>query len=384
MFCMVNTRAAFFFGSGISRESGAPMADQLTDAVLHGAWEAHTDMRFYPSSSPSVGEAERAQEFLRIVNAHINPHIRGREERIANYEDLYGAAIQIVWDETAEIVNPLIAESNASIRKATEHLFGEQRAHIDNNRYASLAERASDLVQWVVFHELSKARKPVGLDVVGQAAGATDELDIFTLNHDLLLERQLEQEGIAFADGFGEHAGDAMRFNWSWNKDGMGVRLYKLHGSIDWYLLRSKSNVDQFCKVRADPDHCTDEYGNRLSLLQPQPRFLTGTIVKEQSYGTSVTGECFAELRTRLAGHDTLIICGYGWGDKGINVRINQWLRDAPKNKLVILHKSEVGELYAKRFWFFRWEQYERAGKVVILPQWLSECTVLDLEPFFG
>ena len=375
---MAAKRAAFFFGSGISFDSGAPTVDQLTEAVFRSGWEAHTDLRFFPIPSRSTGEAERVQEFLRILQAHITPHLREREERNPNYEDLYDAAVQIVSDETAEIVNPLIAEASASVRKATEHLFRDQRAHIDDNRYASLADRASDLVQWAVFHEIGKARQPVGLDVIPGIAAATEELDIFSLNHDLLIERELGQRRIAFADGFGERWGDALRFNWSWNEPGTKVRLYKLHGSIDWYLFRSKQNVDQFGKIRADPDHCRDENGNRLSLLQPQPRFLTGTTVKERSYAITVTGECFAELRKRLTTHRVLICCGYGWGDKGINVRINQWVRDAPENKLVILHKGSTDELKAKRFWLFKWDAYERTGKLSVIPKWLSECTVSD------
>ncbi|HJT66391.1 MAG TPA: SIR2 family protein [Pyrinomonadaceae bacterium] len=380
---MASKRAAFFFGSGISRDSGAPMVDQLTDAALGGSWESHTDSRFYPSSSRSTGEAERAQEFLRILNKHLTPHLQERDNRVANYEDLFGATVQIVWDETGDIVNPLLRESSASIRNATEHLWREQRDHIVDNSFASLVERAGDLVQWMVFHELAKATEPVGLDVISGVAGAVDEVDIFSVNHDLLIERELRRTRKAFADGFGESWGDVLRFNWSWNQPNTKVRLYKLHGSLDWYLFRSQS-VDQFGKVKGDPEHCRDENGNRLSLLQPQPRFLTGTVVKEQSYGTTVTGECFAELRRRLAMHKTLICSGYGWGDKGINVRINQWLRDQTENKLVILHNGDVDHLKTKGFWFFRWDDYVQAGKLSLVPRWLRECTVEDLEPFFS
>jgi hypothetical protein len=59
-------------------------------------------------------------------------------------------------------------------------------------------------------------------------------------------------------------------------------------------------------------------------------------------------------------------------------VRINQWVRDAPENKLVILHKGSTDELKAKRFWFFKWDDYERTGKLSVIPKWLSECTVSD------
>lgn len=374
--------AAFFFGSGISRDSGAPMVDQLTNALMNGGWEPHSDSRFYPSKSPSTGEAERAQEFLRILAAQISPHLRSREERDTNYEDLYAAALQIVWDETYEIVNPLIAESTALVRAATEHLFRNQRPHLDQNAFASLAERATDLVQWTVFHELARASKPVAMETISEVAGATDDLDIFSLNHDLLIELELERNGIAFADGFGDAWGDARRFNWSWNEAGTKVRLYKLHGSVDWYFFRSQV-LDQFGKIRGDPEHCRDENGKRLSLLTPEPRFLTGTTVKEQSYGTGLTGELFTEFRKRLADHETLMCCGYGWGDKGINIRLNQWLRDRAENKIVILHKGSVDDIKQRRFWFFRWDDYARAGKVLVFPHWLSECSLADLERFF-
>jgi hypothetical protein len=381
---MPGNRAAFFFGSGISRDSGAAMVDAFTDSLLHRGWEAHTDLRFYPSTVPSTGEAGRAQEFIRILATHINPHLQHHEGRDANYEDIYAAALQIVWDETAEIINPLIAESVALIRNATEPLFRNQQPHIDRNAFASLVDRATDLVQWTVFHDLSKATKPIGMEAISAVAKQTDELDIFSLNHDLLIERELDRNGIKFADGFGAPWGnDVLRFNWSWNAAGTKVRLYKLHGSLNWYFFRTKL-FDQFGKVKGDPEHCKDENGKRLSLLQPQPRFLTGTTVKEQSYGSGLTGEFFTEFRSRLAAHETLICCGYGWGDKGINIRLNQWLRDNVKNKIVILHKGSADEIRQKRFWFFRWDEYERAGKVLVFPHWLSECTVQDLEPFFG
>ena len=381
---MPGNRAAFFFGSGISRDSGAPMVDALTDSLLNGAWDAHTDLRFYPSNMPSKGEAGRAQEFLRILADRINPHLQHHEGRDANYEEIYAAALQIVWDETSEIVNPLIAESIASIRDATKHVFRSQQPHVDRNTFASLADRATDLVQWTVFHELGKAIKPVGMEAISALGMQTDELDIFSLNHDLLIEHELDRKGVTFADGFGAPWGNnVLRFSWTWNVEGTKVRLYKLHGSLNWYFFRTKL-FDQFGKVKGDPEHCKDENGQRLSLLQPEPRFLTGTTVKEQSYGTGLTGEFFAEFRKRLASHETLICCGYGWGDKGINIRLNQWLRDNLKTKIVILHKGSVDEIRQKRFWFFRWDDYERAGKVVVFPHWLSECTAQNLEPFFG
>src|SRR3990172_4529035 len=112
--------AAFFFGSGISRDSGAPTVEGITANLLDGAWMSYTDWRFYPrredEEQVSTGTALRAQEFLRMVKNEIDPHLRAREGRQANYEDLFSAVRQIVDDEMAEGTNPLLAGTTASIR----------------------------------------------------------------------------------------------------------------------------------------------------------------------------------------------------------------------------------------------------------------------------
>ena len=123
------------------------------------------------------------------------------------------------------------------------------------------------------------------------AARTFDTVDIFSLNHDLLIEKEFEGKRIPYADGFGEPDGDATLFNWSWSNQQQGMRLFKLHGSVDWYRFRfRKRGVDQFAKLRTDPDHAKDGSGDPLDLLEVVPSFLSGTTVKEQAYGYSLRG----------------------------------------------------------------------------------------------
>jgi hypothetical protein len=275
----------------------------------------------------------------------------------------------------------------ADLQAKTVHLYRDQHPHIWRNPFASLAGRACDLIQWAVFEGLANATKPQNLDMISDVAKVTDELDIFSLNHDTLIECQLDNAGIAFADGFGK--AHTSQFQWSWNaKDAPRVRLYKLHGSINWYRFRSKKGFDQYFKdLTNDPDHAFDEDGRRLSLLETVPAVLTGTTVKERVYGFGLTGELFSEFRRRLDAHRTLICCGYGWLDKGINIRITQWLRNAKDNRLVILHggtDEDREELRQRPVWFWRWDELERNGKIGFVNKWLSQCSVDDLRPYFS
>jgi hypothetical protein len=377
-------RAAFFLGSGISRASGCPTVNEITASLLKGPWKRHTDGRFLPcrpdEGKLSLGAARQAQDFLRLLKKQIDPHLRVRERRAGNYEDIYAVALQIVQDETREITNPLISRSLAAIKKASRRLHVGKEHHIDRNSFASLADRACDLVQWTVYHGLSRAKTPIGMEAIAAVARLTDAVDIFTVNHDTLVKLQLARSGIPFCDGFGKKTGDVRIYGASWS--GRRVRVLKLHGSTKWYLFRFPE-WDQFASVESNQGYAKDQRGQLLDDLDVKPLFLTGTTVKEQAYGIGLFGEIFGKFRELLSTHRTLICCGYGWGDKGINIRLSQWLRNARENRIVVLHGGIEDELARKRFWHWRWSEYVAAGKVVVVRKWLADCTAKDLQPFF-
>jgi hypothetical protein len=378
-------RAAFFFGSGISLASGAPSVGTITDQLLGRQWIEHTDGTFFPNPPHYGGEprgALRAQQFLQRIRDKIESGLLAREKRRAHYEDLFSAARQIVQDEMLEIPNPLIADFSAALRAQTADLFAAQPAHIDDNRFASLADRASILIQWAVAFGLHGAKIPRGMSLIGEVAKSVDDLDIFSLNHDQLIETQLNQDSVEFFDGFGNRNGDALIFDSNWPTV-PAVRLFKLHGSIDWYRIRF-SEWDQYAKLRSSVLDARDKEGRLINLLDVTPMFLSGNMVKEQVYGYGLIGEHFVRFRDRLSTHRTLICCGYGWGDKGINSRLIQWLHDAKENRVVILHGEGEAAVAAAGFWTFRWQRFRELGKVVVIPKWLSACTLAELKPYFS
>jgi len=376
--------AAFFFGSGISLASGAPSVGKITDDLLGKEWIAHTDGRFMLRPLSYEGEprdAVRAQQFLRRIKAKIEPRLLARERRNPHYEDLFSSVRQIVQDEMLEIPNPLIADFTESLRAETVELHDAQHPHIDDNRFASLADRASILIQWAVAHGISAAKAPQGMNLISELARFVRNLDIFSLNHDLLIEAQLDRDGVPFFDGFGNRNGDALIFDSNWPIDA-AVRLYKLHGSVNWYRFQF-AEWTQYAKIHRDVNHARDRDGNLLNLMEPTPMFLSGNMVKEQAYGYGLIGDHFIRFRERLSTHHTLVCCGYGWGDKGINIRLDQWLHDAKENRIVILHTGGEAAVASARFWIFRWARLRAAGKVIVIPKWLSDCTLDELKPYF-
>lgn len=184
----LTTRAAFLFGSGISRDSGAPNLADLTDSILSDPWVADRYHRFHPAEKTSDELTSRVQEFLVRIRSVISPRL-DRAGKICSYEDLYSAARQIQQDEQEAIVNPLIADFVANLKSRCADLS----AHHAPDWFATLATDAQKLIQWVVFHRLERVALPQKLDAISGVAAEVDQLDIFSLNHDVLIEEQFRQ-----------------------------------------------------------------------------------------------------------------------------------------------------------------------------------------------
>jgi hypothetical protein len=327
---------------------------------------------------------------IRRLRVRISDHIRARDGREPHYEDYFSCLRQIVDDEESEIINPLLQDFVSSFRKECTDLWKEFPSHITHdtgegyvqNPFASLVDKASLLIEWVVRHSLAAVKEPLGFGLLLETARRTASIDIFSLNHDTLVERCLRAGNIPLTDGFGGVDGDACFFNRFWDES--SVRLFKLHGSINWHRLyfRSRGATD-YGRLVANREQPKDSLGVPIGIIDELPRFLTGTIGKEQAYGTGIFGNIFHEFRLRLESYRTLICSGYGWTDKGINIRVNDWLLKDRRNRVVILHDKEKGEpLKEKRFWHNRWERYAGEGKLFVVPRWFCDCQLSDIESF--
>lgn len=157
----------------------------------------------------------------------------------------------------------------------------------------------------------------------------TDSTQIFTLNNDTLLEEAFKITKIDYYSGFE---------NTSWkgfsnSKNNSRVILYKLHGSINW----------QIVKGRLSSDHVSREH-------TAQPVFLVGTPDKFYSY---LNDPHFFELqncfKTELDKSQKLIISGYSFNDKAINTRIAQWMRKDASKVLLITPNEQAAIDGARR-----------------------------------
>ncbi|TYP84661.1 SIR2-like protein [Blastococcus xanthinilyticus] len=148
-----------------------------------------------------------------------------------------------------------------------------------------------------------------------QAAKRHAPMEVFTTNYDLLLEQALEAANVPYFDGFvGSHRPsfdihaveeDELPNRW--------VRLWKLHGSINWAtssggdVLRCPT-TDKSDRVLIYPSHLKYEQSRRLPYLALLDR-LRGFLRRPSS---------------------VIVSCGFSYRDEHINEVIGQALRSNP------------------------------------------------------
>jgi hypothetical protein len=357
-------KVCFLLGSGLSRPASFPCLEQIGSRVLSGDNIVKIS-GVYHEKQPSAcaaalkdEELERVLRFLHWLEVMANLRFETTPHR-ANYEDLFYLASQIHYDILGEYENPAV---RPFIRDALFNLCESIPASaVSLDQLGDLAGETTNYIRDVVALMLTK---PPGrteyLKLFLDAAhdSTVSALNLFTLNHDKLLEGYFHNK-IHFIDGFGEE--DSLRRIRRWSPTlfdatvpGRGVaavRLFKLHGSIDWHRFRPR----QFSHVGSDSNPWNEEYvgiGSNPALeVEGHCLILVGTFNKMIDYTDAVFFEMHHRLMCALAEAERLIVCGYGFGDKGINKRITEWMCLSSTRKILVIDPKTPDKLkeFARR-----------------------------------
>jgi hypothetical protein len=188
------------------------------------------------------------------------------------------------------------------------------------------------------------------LDFVAEAIQAVGvaEKTLMTVNHDVLLETCLSARNISFTDGFSHKANRVGVREWDpalFCAPNTLSPLLKLHGGVDWHRFRP-DGADPWVEDYVGIPTCEfsssqkDEKGRRHSKLDDDlPMFLIGTFNKLSSYTDPVYLELYHHAFRALAQTDALLVVGYGFGDKGINKLVTDWIYRSPVHRLVVVDK---------------------------------------------
>lgn len=161
-------------------------------------------------------------------------------------------------------------------------------------------------------------------------------LEIFTVNYDLLVEVALEKLGVAYFDGFvgALHARfrtdlvEATRDDSDEWLPSFLVRLWKLHGSVNWVwedsgradVIRLGSPVDADAVAAIYPSDTKYDESRRVPFVVLQDRF----------------------RRALHTAESLVLVTGYSWRDEHLNELLIEAARRRPRSEIVAFARSTI------------------------------------------
>jgi hypothetical protein len=396
-------KVSFLLGSGVSKRAGMPSVKDITEIVLSGMGVARYTGGNYYIGEPdpiTVGYVERVVEFLKRIYPEIKDYYGSRSyyppdyERTINYEDLYYVALQIYQSETGAHDNPVVQAFVDRIISDIKQLFVQKEHEIIKREWnlRIIAEEAVHCIHDVVSNVLRI--KPTDVSYLSCIGDACQDigmpLNLFTLNHDTVLEQYLGGSGIEYTDGF-ESYENGYRY-WSpevFEHSNHEIRLFKLHGSWNWFRYEPSAATGRNDPVGQALD------GRHWLFKDPDGEFqwrdcgrsmlLVGTFNKIPEYTNRIFADLFCQFRRALTETDRLIVCGYSFGDQGINMQVAEWANSSDRTMMVVIHENpEALKMGAGANIYHNWDRWLKNKKLVVVRKWIQDTSWKDIQDAIG
>ena len=292
-------RLGFFFGAGTSMAVGLPGIDHLTEKVCEELQEP--DKAHFVNVKNELKEGSNVEDVL---------------NRIRLYRELIGDSEE---------------EEHCGIK-------------------GSYAARMLDSAICHMICKIISKDPPYGLDkhlIFAQWLKALHcnrcwPVEIFTTNYDLLFEKAMESYGIPFFDGFiGSVApffapesveAEEEKMNETAYPPRTWTRLWKLHGSINWYLQKdTSSSIERITRFSG----LCDITGKELVIFPSRDKYIQSRKLPFITYQDRLT-------KFLSSGERLVFIIGYSFSDEHLNSIMFQGLRSNPRLAITAFIHSEL------------------------------------------
>ena len=316
-------------GAGASQPAGYPSADSLTERILSCEGVKRNSNGTYQLTEPD--ESERA--VVQLVNGtvrHLHRKAQHYFEQLmispTHYEHLYYLVKQVRDEEYGEMENPAIGpfakELAAELTPMLRSASGKDVPMTLRALYREVCHYIAD----VVWHSLlQKPDETNQLKPLAEACRSGRVISISTLCHDTHVETYLNHEGVKLADGFLSSSNGYRYWKDSFPSEQV-IPFLKLHGSVDWFLLDAHSGQICIPPKGQYQQRLQSEDGALCYAVNSRPEMLIGTFNKIAGYSQGIFHNPQNQFRRTLNEVDQLVICGYNFGDQGINTVILEWL----------------------------------------------------------
>lgn len=384
-------RLGFLIGAGVSIPVGMHNTWDITKQILSGKnIMRHTNSKYY-FGDPLYSHLGLPDEyvpgitdFIELIKKEIEDYYSFKgENHYINYEDIYNTIEQLYDSEYREFENPAVQPFIDIIKeKSSKILDKEKYQRKIDLKFNELVSETLNYIRDIIWRMLDKSPKNYSkLSIFREIA--EDEninfLDIFTLNHDLVLEKAFSNWKMDYNNGFSKPINNIKYWDESLiyqNKE--KIKILKLHGSINWFRFRplDRDWSDERIGIpKADDFFNTVNPEEKAQLpTDGRPLFLVGTFNKMLQYTSGIYTTLFSEFNRSMNNSSILLVSGYGFGDKGINNRIIEWIYSLEEKHIIIIHPDPEDLLNSASGAISRkWNSWIKSNKLLLISKGIEE-----------
>ena len=303
-----------------------PHANRLHEVIFKSVTEKIFSS--IPSSLPSFAASDLDRKLERTITRTIEAAVRRQSTNISLSDS--------VGREIGDFVMKIMKEWIDRLKRERPHSFEFER---EFNRAIDQQARPGEgkvfrdvanmmiqmLVRFVLVTETTRVKY---LAPLRELLLRQPRLPIATLNYDNCVELFCSDSNIRCETGIDEWSKTG-----SFEMQGVGVFLLKLHGSIDW-----KSEAGRGPE-RPMPHRIISRLApDAVGKSQHRPAVIFGHRNKLTAEGPFL--DLLRAFERELSAADLLTIIGYSFGDAHVNVYLSNWLNSRTTNRLRIINPS--------------------------------------------
>lgn len=328
-------------GAGASAEAGVPttfeMTEQLVrriDARSHDRYPTASALHFVCGALLASDGAEGQNPFVGLDVERVFAAV----ELLAERNTLEVSPFVASWHSA---VDALDAPEELAIGSFNHHF---ERALTRPHSFGGVKKLITDLIDirtgsaasGETYKELAAAmlaelrdlvattpKKVSYLTPIAECGDRRGGLTLATLNYDLSIEQVAEARGVACTTGVDRWLETG---RWDWPEE--GIRLLKLHGSINWMWDRGE-HIDGHLPRE------TLEVVDETEVENGRPGLVFGQRGKLRAQGPFLG--LLSELEKLMSNARRLIVIGYSFRDDHVNELIQRWTYEDIDRKILVV-----------------------------------------------